>query len=311
VRELAMDYSVIVPVCNESENLLELYERVTQVMRKLSGNGYEIIFIDDGSTDNSYELMARFHEKDGHVKVIRFTKNFGQHPALIAGLRLSKGDKVVLLDADLQYPPEEIRKLVEKLNEGYDCVFANRSDRARNKFGNMGAKVMLALLKPLLRNLLSTQLTSFKIFNRELVNAILENIHNMRILTGLSVWMGYSHVGVDVEYLPRTRGRSKYNAGKLFSFLFELITSFSVVPLRMVSYFGLLSALFAFLLSAFFLVKKLFWGIRVPGYASLIITISFFSGVQLLALGVLGEYISRIVREVLKRPAYIIGEIIE
>jgi glycosyltransferase involved in cell wall biosynthesis len=306
-----MDYSVIVPVCNESENLPELYERVTQVMAKLSGNGYEIIFIDGGSTDNSYELMARFHEKDRHVKAIRFTKNFGQHPALIAGLRLSKGDKIVLLDADLQYPPEEIPKLVDKLNEGYDCVFANRSDKTGSKFGNMGKRLMLAMLRPLLGNLLSTQLTSFKIFNRELVNAILENIHSMRILTGLSVWMGYSHVAVDVEYLPRTRGHSKNNARSLFSFLLELITSFSVVPLRITSYFGLLSALLAFLLSAFFLLKKLFWGIGVPGYASLIITISFFSGVQLLALGVLGEYISRIVREILKRPAYIIRETIE
>jgi glycosyltransferase involved in cell wall biosynthesis len=311
-KEQRMEYSIIVPVYNEDENLCELYERVTHVMKKkMNEEKYEIIFVDDGSTDCSYDLMAKFHQKDKHVKAIRFTKNFGQHPALIAGLRRSMGEKVILLDADLQYPPEEIPRLVEKLNEGYDCVFANRAKQAINPVKKIVTRILFSVLGSFLGNLLSTQLTSFKIFNRKLVNAILENIQNARILTGLSVWMGYSHVGIDVQYLARTRGFSKYNYRKLFSFLLELVTGYSTVPLRLASYSGLLIATFGFALSTFFFIKKIFYGIGVPGYASLIITITFFSGVQLLALGVIGEYIGRIVREVQRRPPYIVGEVLE
>jgi glycosyltransferase involved in cell wall biosynthesis len=305
-----MELSVIIPVCDEAENLDELFARLSKVLMSMARTNCEIIFVDDGSTDTSYEKMVELHSKDKRVKVIKFTKNFGQHPALIAGLKASKGDRVVLLDADLQYPPEEIPKLVQKLDEGYDCVYANRPKSEKSAFRGFAVRIVLKVLGPIVGNLVSTQLTSFKIFNRELVDAILEHIHNSVILTGLSVWMGFSHVGIDIDRVPRVRGKSKYTKLRLISFLVELVTSFSIVPLRLTSYTGILLSIGAFLLAAFFLVKKLFWGIGVPGYASLIVTLSFFFGAQLLGLGVIGEYMARIARESQRRPAYIIREIL-
>ena len=297
-------YSVVIPVFNEEGSLEPLYKRLTDVMRGM-GKPYEIIFIDDGSSDSSFQVLKGLHEKDKNVKIIRFTRNFGQHPAVMAGFRAAEGEVVITLDADLQNPPEEIPKLVGKLDEGYELVFGVFQQRKHNAFRRAGsrfAKWVLARILPVG----ATDLSGFRVL-RSYTVAQLELLNEKsKFIDGLLCWMGYRVGTVEVKHEARRSGRTKYTPFKLASLWLDMIVSFTELPLKLAIFSGLFLGLFGGALALFYLVRYFLHGFGVPGFATIVILLTAFAGVQLFVIGILGEYVGRINREVKNKPDYVI-----
>lgn len=301
---------MVIPLYNEAGNLRELHNRLTVVMATL-GESYEIVFVDDGSTDGSLELLKGLHEKDDKVKVIAFTRNFGQHLAMTAGFDYAKGGFVILMDADLQDPPEEIPKLVAKIREGYDVVYGHRKIRHDSLFKKLTSKIYLQLLAKLTNQAMSPEITSFRIMSRKVVDYTNQLRERNRLHGGLVAWLGFSFATVDVEYGARFSGKTKYSLRKMIALALEGIISFSDVPLRVIGYFGLLVSAISFIVGIVVLVRHLAWGIPVEGYTSTVVAIFFTGGVILLVLGVIGQYIGRIHIEVKNRPLYVVKDLME
>lgn len=308
------EFSIIIPICNEEENILELYRRLTVAMEELysnkenPGNSYEIIMVDDGSTDRSWHLIKELHEKDSRVKGLSFSRNFGHHIAITAGLDHVKGKAVILMDGDLQDPPEEIPKLYEKFKEGYDLVYAVRDKREDSIFKKITSWIFLRMLKKISNVDINLESGIFRIMSKRCVKGMRNLREKSRFLTGLMSWVGFSQSGVEIERHRRCAGRSKYTLFKLFRLAWHGVTSFSYIPLQLATYFGFGVAAISFLMAAYMLYKRLFLGIPILGYASIIVSLFFLGGVILLVLGVIGEYIGRIYTEVQDRPLYIIKE---
>ena len=301
-------YSVVIPVFNEAENLEVLYARLTKVMDSLDGP-YEIIFVDDGSTDGSFQILRDLHQKDNNVKVIRFTRNFGQHPAITAGFSGAKGEIMITLDADLQNPPEEIPKLLDKLDEGYEVVFGvfqYRKHSAFRRAGSRFAKWSLARILPVEATSLSgfRALRSYTVAQLKLLN------EKSKFLDGLLCWMGYKVGKVEVAHEERHSGKTKYTPFKLLSLWLDMTVSFTELPLKIAIFSGLFLGVVGLALALFYLIRYFLYGFGVPGFATIVILITFFSGVQLFALGILGEYVGRINKEVKNKPEYIVSEIV-
>jgi len=301
------EVSVVIPVFNEEKNLRNLYERLTHVLHKLR-RPYEIIFVDDGSTDNTFDRLIALHKEDNRVKIIRFTRNFGQHAAITAGFDFCKGEAVVLMDADLQHPPEEIPKLYAKFQEGRDVVYAIRRNRQDSFFRTMSSKVILFVMKKLMGPHIPMNIGSFKVISRRVIEALKQCPEKSRFLDGLIAWLGFSHVGVEVKHSERAAGQTKYNFSKLLFLSLNLITGFSALPLQIASLCGILFAILGLLFGGYIFFRKIFGGISVPGYASLFVSILFFAGLQMLFLGIMGEYLARAYREIQGRPLYVIRE---
>jgi len=314
MQELFPEFSILIPIYNEEENIPELYRRLTEVMEKLCGNikepenCYEIILVDDGSQDRSWQLISELHEKDRRFRGIRFSRNFGHHIAITAGLDYAKGRAVVMMDGDLQDPPEEIPKLFKKFKEGYDIVYGIRQQR-RDPFLK---KITSYLFWWILRIFSGVDIpqgqTMLRILSRRLVDILKEMREHARFVHGMMAWAGLNVATLEVEHSPRTKGKSKYNIPKMFRLAFHAVTSFSTVPLRLATYAGFMSSLISFVIGMYFLYKKVFYGIPVLGFASIIISIFFVGGIQLLVLGIFGEYIGRTYQEVQSRPLYVVME---
>jgi len=301
-------YSVVIPVFNEAENLEVLYARLTKVMGSLE-EPYEIIFVDDGSSDQSFQILRDLHQKDINVKVIRFTRNFGQHPAITAGFSAAKGDIMITLDADLQNPPEEIPKLLDKLDEGCEVVFGvfqHRKHSAFRRAGSRFAKWVLGRILPVEATGLSgfRALRSYTVAQLKLLN------EKSKFLDGLLCWMGYKVGKIEVAHEERHAGKTKYTPFKLVSLWLDMVVSFTDLPLKIAIFGGLFLGVVGFALALFYLIRYFLYGFGVPGFATIVILITFFSGVQLFALGILGEYIGRMNKEVKNKPEYIIREIV-
>jgi len=303
-------FSVVIPVFNEEENLEVLHTRLVKVMESLE-EPYEIIFVDDGSTDSSFQILKDLHQKDNNVKVIRFTRNFGHHIAITAGLDHCKGENIIVMDADLQDQPEEIPKLLAKFNEGYDIVYGLRKKRQDNLFKRLSSKVYLSLLAKLTNQTINPRMASLRIMTRRVVDNVNELRECSRFWGGLIAWLGFSYAMVDIEHGKRLAGRSKYSLWKMIRLAIEGITSFSNVPLRLAAYFGFVIATLSFVFGVYMVMRKFIWDIPVAGYTSLIVAIFFMGGVQLIVLGVIGEYIGKIHTEVRNRPLYVVEDIIE
>ena len=303
-------FSVIIPVFNEEGNLEALYTRLTKVMKGL-GEAYEIIFVDDGSTDRSFQILTGLHEKDRNVKVMRFTRNFGQHIAITAGLDCCKGENVILMDADLQHQPEEIPKLLARLNEGYDIVYGLPRKRHDNLFKKLTSKVYLSLLAKLTSQAINPEVSAFRIMTRQVVDYFVEFRERSRFYGGLIAWLGFPYAFVEVAHEERFAGKTKYSLGKMIKLATEGVISFSDVPLRLAGYFGLVVSGVSFVLGIYMLIRWFVWGIPVPGYTSIIVSIFFLGGVILIVLWVIGLYVSRIHVQVKKRPIYVIRDMIE
>ncbi|UCC39062.1 MAG: glycosyltransferase family 2 protein [Candidatus Aminicenantes bacterium] len=302
-----MDISIVIPVYNEEKNLPELYKRLFRIIKRLK-KSCEIIFVDDGSTDESFEILKKTNRRNENVKVIKFSRNFGHHIAISAGLDHSRGNAVVLMDGDLQDPPEEIPKLYEKYKEGYDIVYAVRKTR-KDPFLKKAVSKFFHLIFRLLGKIETPPESGiFRIMSRQSVEALQSCRERSRFITALINWTGFSHIGVETRRESRYAGRSKYNLFKSLRLAMDGFMSFSFFPLRIATYIGFFVALISFTMMIYMLIKKLFFGIPILGYVSIIISVLFIGGVQLLIIGIMGEYIGRIYTEVKSRPMYIIKE---
>lgn len=300
------DFSVIIPVCNEEENLAVLYKRLSVVMDRLGT--CEIILVDDGSRDNSWAMIRELHEKDPRVKGVSFSRNFGHHIAITAGLDHAKGQKIILMDGDLQDQPEEIPRLHQKLQEGYDLVYGIRKAKKDSLMKQLNSFLFWWFLNRFSGIDIPRNQTLLRIFDRKILEVLNSMRERARFIHGMIAWTGFRTALLEIEHAPRERGVSKYNMVKLFRLAFNAITSFSVVPLRLATYLGILSSGGGFCYALYFLYKKIFLGIPVLGYASIIVAVLFVGGVQLLILGIIGEYLGRVYQEVQARPVYILKD---
>jgi len=310
------EFSIVIPIYNEEENIPELYRRLTAVMEALCDqekpekNAYEILMVDDGSRDGSWDLIKELHEKDGRVKGICFARNFGHHMAITAGLDHVKGRAVVLMDGDLQDPPEEMPRLLEKFREGYDLVYGIRQQRNDHLFKKITSYIFWWILRRFSDVDIPRGQTMLRIMSRRLVAALNEMREQARFIHGMMAWTGFKTATLEVRHSPRMKGKSKYNIPRMFRLAFNAVTSFSAVPLKFATYMGLTSSFFSFLAGLYFVYKKICYGIPVTGYASIIVAVFFVGGIQMLVLGIIGEYIGRTYQEVQKRPLYILKEIV-
>jgi len=303
----AREISVVVPVFNEESNLRELHRRLSAVLSALARD-YEIILVDDGSSDKSFEIMSGLSQADEHVVAVRFSRNFGQHPAIAAGLSQATGEVVVIMDADLQNPPEEIPKLLAGINQGYDLAFGIRRRRKDNLLRRAGSLVAESILKKLFGA--GGNISAFMAIRQQFVAAFNACPERNKFFTGLFTWLGARSIGVEVEHSPRRMGATHYSMRKLLQLLIAMTVSFSEYPLRLAARIGFLVSIAGIILAARVMVQKLFLEVTVPGYASIFAAVVFFGGVQLLFLGVIGEYLARVHIESRRRPDFLIREIL-
>jgi len=305
-----IDISIIIPVFNEEENLSELYARLRKVMEKLK-KVYEVIFVDDGSKDRSFTILKNLHKKDKRVEIIKFSRNFGHHIALSAGLDYCKGIVIVMMDADLQDKPEYIPDLLSKIDQGYDIVYAIRKSQKSPFLDKLTSKIFYKLFSKLSKITTPQKAGTFRAMRKKVVNILIKLSEKSRFIPGLIDWTGFKSTGVEVERDTRLEGRRKYNFLKRVKLGVTAVISFSHFPLQIAGYLGFLVAGLSFLWVIYLIVKKIIFGIPLIGYTSLIISIFFLAGVQLIVLGLIGEYIGKIFLEVQNRPLYIIDQIIE
>ncbi|MGB5593180.1 MAG: glycosyltransferase family 2 protein [Crocosphaera sp.] len=303
-------YSLIIPIYNEEETIPELYQRVSNIMTRLDGV-VELILVNDGSRDNSLTLIRELHQKDPRVCYLSLARNFGHQTAVTAGLNFARGQVVVILDADLQDPPELIPDMIDKWRQGYEVVYAQRLKRKQEGwFKRFTAYIFYRLLRRLADVDIPADTGDFCLMDRQVVDVLNAMPENNRYIRGLRAWIGFRQTAVKFERDPRFAGEVKYTFRKSFSLALNSLISFSRVPLRLSTYLGLLSALVALVMA--FLV--LYWRLHEPnspitGLATIMIAIFFLGSVQLVCLGILGEYIGRIYEEVKGRPLYTLGEV--
>ncbi|HEY7178230.1 MAG TPA: glycosyltransferase family 2 protein [Gaiella sp.] len=302
------EYSFVVPIYNERETLDELYRRLVPVLDGLDGSA-EVVLVDDGSTDGSYELMLSLHERDDRFKLVRLSRNFGHQLALTAGLDHARGNAVVMMDADLQDPPEVALELAKRWREGYAVVYAVRERReqeTRTKL--LTAKLYYRLLGRLTDIEIPGDAGDFRLVDRRALQAMTSMREHNRYLRGMSAWVGFDQTGVQYVRDGRYAGRSKYSLRKMLRFALDGLVSFSTAPLRLTLNVGFVVSVLAFLLGFAAILVKIFGVYAVPGWASIVVAIALLGGVQLTVLGVMGEYVAQIHEEVKRRPLYLVRD---
>jgi len=301
--------SIVVPMYNESEGIDVLFERLTAVLVE-TGLDYEVVCVNDGSADDTLERLTAIAARDPHVVVVDLARNFGKEPALTAGIDHARGEAVIPIDADLQDPPELILEMVAKWREGFDVVYAKRRARRGESFAKLAsANLFYRTINAMSDIPIPENTGDYRLMDRRVVDALKQLPERTRFMKGLFAWVGFRQTSVEFDRDPRAAGETKWNYSRLWRFALDGITSFSSFPLRFLSYFGLLIAAAAFGYMTFLIVDVITHGKDVPGYASLIVVVLFLGGLQMLALGTLGEYIGRIFVEVKQRPTYIVREI--
>ena len=300
---------MIIPCYNEQEVIRMCHERVTATLDPLPYD-FEIIYINDGSRDKTYEILKEINASDKRARVLNLSRNFGKEAAMTAGIDSSRGDAVIILDADLQDPPELVPELIRIWKEEHaDVVYGQRVEREGETWFK---KATASSFYKLINNISAVEIPrntgDFRLMNRRAVDALRQLREHHRFMKGLFAWIGYKQVALNYNRHPRAAGTTKWNYWKLSNFAMEGITSFSIVPLRIATLAGFLISLMAFGYGSFILFKTLIFGRDLPGYASLMVIMTFLSGIQLLTIGVLGEYIGRIFGETKNRPLYFIEE---
>jgi len=298
--------SIIVPAYNEEAVIPEFYRRVRKAIEQLPYD-FRLIFVDDGSTDNTEEIISQLHFEDESVELITLSRNFGKEIAVTAGLDHAKGDAVIIIDADLQDPPELIGSLIEKWCSGYDVVYARRLSRDGETFvKKLTARLFYKVVGLVSHVQIPPDAGDFRLLSRRAVDALLELRERHRFMKGLFAWIGYPQVAVPYHRDPRFAGNTKWNYWRLWNFALEGITSFSIAPLKLATYLGLGVAVFSFTFGAWMILDTLLRGNPVPGYPSLMVVVLFLGGVQLIALGIIGEYLGRMFDETKNRPLYLV-----
>ena len=308
----SVELSLVVPVKDEEKAIAPFLARVVAVLEAIDdpvAQSFEIIFIDDGSSDTTLELVRQAHARDPRIRGISLSRNFGKEAALSAGIDLAHGKSVVPLDVDLQDPPEALPSMIAKWRDGYDVVYGVRDNRETDSF----PKRLTADLYYRAHNWLSTDKIpehagDFRLLDRRVVDVIRRMPERNRFMKGLFAWAGFRQAAVSYHREERKVGTTKYNYWKLWTLAIDGITSASTVPLRIWSYLGAMVAMGALGYAIFIIVRTLTSGIEVPGYASMMVAVLFLGGLQLLSLGVLGEYVGRILTETKGRPLYVIRE---
>lgn len=296
--------SIVVPAYNEGEVLPEFHRRLSAVMDTLNC-AWEVLYVNDGSTDNTIDVMHQLRAP--HVAIIDLSRNFGKEIALTAGLDHARGDAAVVIDADLQDPPEVIPELIQKWQEGYDVVYARRTTRdGETFFKKLSAKSFYRVIQRVSRVKIPADTGDFRLLSRRAVDALTQLREQHRFMKGLFSWIGYPQTAVYYQRKPRFAGQSKWDYWLLWNLALEGITSFSIAPLKIATYAGLLTSLGAFSYASFIIYKTLVYGDPVKGYPSLMVVILFLGGVQLMSIGVIGEYLGRMFNETKRRPLYFV-----
>lgn len=307
-NQIPVRISVVVPLYNEQENIDALFRRLLAVLEALN-TSYDVICVNDGSRDNTLKNLVEYHQRYPQIKVVNLSRNFGKDTAMSAGIDYSQGMAVIPIDADLQDPPELIAEMIEKWHEGYDVVYASRRVRiGESWFKRFSAEGFYQVINKLSRVSIPPNTGDFRLIDRRVVESIKKMPERQRFMKGIFAWVGYKQTSILFDREPRYQGQTKWNYWKLWNFAIDGITSFSFLPLKVWTYVGLIIALVSLVYASFLILRTIIFGIDVPGYASLMVAVLFLGGIQLLTLGIIGEYIGRVYEEVKGRPLYLVRD---
>ncbi len=301
--------SVVVPCFNEAAGLDDFFERLERALSELANYHYEIICVDDGSQDNTLSILCEHATRNPRVIVLELSRNFGKEAALTAGIDFAQGDAVILMDADLQHPPELIVEMIQRWEEGFDTVLAQRQSRETDHIvQRMLTRCFYRLHNQISEYPIPPDVGDFRLMNRQVIDALKQLPERRRFMKGLFAWVGFRQCIVTFTAEARHAGKSSFNIFSLWKLALEGITGFSTVPLTVWAYTGFTVAALALVYGCWIIIKTLAFGIDVPGYASLLTAILFLGGIQLMGIGILGEYIGRIYSESKQRPVYIVRQ---
>lgn len=301
-------YSIIAPIYNEIGNLPELYRRVTEVMDS-SGKPWELILVDDGSTDGSTDKVRELAKADKRIRPVIFARNFGHQVAITAGWDYARGDAIVIIDADLQDPPELILELAKKWQEGYEVVYAVRAEReGETWFKKFTAALFYRLIRWITDVDIPVDTGDFRLMDRKVVDVLKQMRERHRFPRGMSAWVGFKQIGVEYKRAARVSGETKYPFRKMFKLAINAITGFSYFPLQVATFFGFISAGLSILAIPVVIYLRISGFRQLTGQATTLIAVLFLGGVQLISLGILGEYVGRLYDEARGRPLYIVRE---
>lgn len=306
--EKKIDISIVCPFYNEEDVVDIFMDAIIPVMTDI-GRSFEIVCVNDGSTDSTLEKLISATKSRKNIRVVDLSRNFGKEAALTAGLDYSVGKAVVPIDADLQDPPELIKEFVKKWDEGYEVVLAKRIDRSKDKFGKrVTAKFFYKLHNKISKTKIPENVGDYRLMTRKVVDAVSKLPENQRFMKGVFAWVGFKTTVVEYKREERQAGETSFNSWKLWNFAMDGITGFSTVPLRIWLYLGVFISSISFLYGSFIILRTILMGIDVPGYASLLTIMLFLGGVQLIGIGVIGEYVGRMYMESKRRPPYIVDK---
>ena len=302
--------SVVAPLYNEEGNVAELVRRLRAAADGCIVDGYELVFVDDGSADRTWTLLRGYAAVDPRIVLVQLSRNFGHQLAATAGLDIARGDAIVLIDADLQDPPELIPAMVERWRAGFDVVYAVRRRRkGESRFKIWSARTFYRVTRRLTKVAIPVDTGDFRLMSRRVVEALKTIRERQRFIRGLVSWVGFPQTAIEYDRDARFSGDSKYPVSKMLRFAIDGITSFSDIPLRFASYFGFVVSAVAFVVAVFEIVLRIFTGYNLPGYTSTIFAVLFLGGVQLIGIGILGEYVGRIYEEIKARPLYVVAAV--
>ena len=304
----ACELSIVIPILNEHTNIPILYDRLNKSLINL-GISFELIFVDDGSKDDSAELLRNLAQSDPKLTLIELSRNFGHQVALTAGLEHTTGKAVITMDADLQDPPEIIPEFYRYWKEGYDVVYGLRVKRKEPLLKRIAYAAFYRILRHMANIQIPMDAGDFCIMDRKVVDILNSMTERNRFIRGIRSWIGLKQKGIPINRPARETGRSKYSWDMLVQLALDGLISFSIRPLRMISYFGIFVALGSIVLGIAYAVQRIAFGLNPPGLATIIVLLSFFSGVQLITIGMIGEYLGRVFDEVKKRPLYVLKRI--
>ena len=308
-KERSQRISVVAPVYNEERCIRKLYDRIESALSQ-SGRDFEVVFINDGSSDNSLVILADLARERRNVTLVNLTRNFGKEIAMTAGLAHACGDAVVIIDSDLQHPPEVILRMIGLWEQGYDVVYGERASRGSEPVAKrVSAGAFYWVLSKIGPVRIPADVGDFRLMDRRVVNALLLFAEKHRFMKGLFAWVGFRQIGIQYEVDARQEGETKFSFWRLWNFALEGITSFTIMPLKLSSYLGFVVAAASFLFGLYAAVKTILLGVDVPGYTTLVVTLSFLGGVQLIVLGILGEYVGRIFNETKRRPLFLVESV--
>jgi len=298
--------SIVCPAYNESDGISIFLEHLVPVLEKLK-QPYEIVFVNDGSKDNTLEVLLEEKKRYPYIRILNLSRNFGKEAALTAGLEYARGEAVIAIDTDLQHPPHIIEAFVKKWEEGYDVVVGKRLSRTgEHPLKKIAAKLFYNLHNKISDIEIPADIGDFRLMSRKVVDALKLLPENQRFMKGIFAWVGFKTAVVEYYQEERVAGQSSFNGWKLWNFAIDGITSFSTVPLRVWLYIGVVIAFISFIFGVWIIAETVLFGVDTPGYASTMVMILFLGGIQLMGIGILGEYIGRLYKEAKRRPVYIV-----